>query len=382
MAMIRDTMRLVGPPGSNKVMAGELSRIVRRGLDGHRLAEPKKAGTGALVYPFEPEVALLAVSYCRTASRVLWDLYESRADRLEPLYDELAADAAEDRRGWLWNGASISIRPRSLGGFPAGERQVVGAVKNALVNGAAARGLELCVDPDRPDILVAVRMHDDAVTVSVDLGGKALHQRGYRRDGGVAPLRENLAAILVMLTRLDARRELLVDPMTGSGTIAIEAALMGRGEPLWSPPRRPAALALPAFRGLAPRAQPLFGDTEPLVIAAEIDRRTAAAARGNIAAAGADRWVRLLPGDFREIGRERVEALAAAAGRAGQGGVILVNPPYGGRLDRDDPVPLYRELGAWCRRFSGWRAGVLVAHRGFERAFGGRPRIVKPLSNA
>src|SRR5690606_4258063 len=93
-------------------------------------------------------------------------------------------------------------------------------------------------------------------------------------------------------------------------------------------------------------------------------------------------WVRLLPGDFREIGRERVEALAAAAGRAGQGGVILVNPPYGGRLDRDDPVPLYRELGAWCRRFSGWRAGVLVAHRGFERAFGGRPRIAKPLSNA
>src|SRR5690606_27806107 len=119
MAMIRDTMRLVGPPGSNKVMAGELSRIVRRGLDGHRLAEPKKAGTGALVYPFEPEVALLAVSYCRTASRVLWDLYESRADRLEPLYVELAADAAEDRRGRPRIGSAISLRTLHPGGVPA-----------------------------------------------------------------------------------------------------------------------------------------------------------------------------------------------------------------------------------------------------------------------
>jgi 23S rRNA G2445 N2-methylase RlmL len=231
--MIRDSLRLVGPPGSNKVMAGELSRLVRRGLPGTRLVEPKRAGTGALVYPFELAIAHLAVRYCRTPSRVLWDLYESRAARLDPLHDELVADAAADARDWLWNGAAISIRARNLGRFAAGERQVVGAVKNALVAGAAARGLELRVDPDRPDVLIALRMHDDVVTVSIDLAGQALHQRGYRQEGGRAPLRENLAAILVMLSRFDARREILIDPMTGSGTIGIEAALMGRGEPLW-----------------------------------------------------------------------------------------------------------------------------------------------------
>ena len=62
-----DRLRLVGPPGSNKVMAGELSRVVRRALGGFRLAEPRKAGPGALVYPFDRELALVAASYCRTA---------------------------------------------------------------------------------------------------------------------------------------------------------------------------------------------------------------------------------------------------------------------------------------------------------------------------
>ena len=381
--MIVDTLRLVGPPGSNKIMAGELSRLVRRGLSGVRLPEPRKAGSGALVYPMERDVALLAVTYGRTPSRVLWDLYESRAGRLEPLHDELVAAAAADRRGWLWQGASMSIRPRNLGAFAAGERQVVGAVKNALVAGAAARGLELRVDPDRPDILVSLRMHDDVVTVSIDLGGRALHQRGYRRQGGVAPLRENLAAILVMLSRFDARNEILIDPMTGSGTIAIEAALMGRGEPVWSAGEEPAAHRLPALAG-AGRADrgALFDDTRPLVIASEIDTRAVATARANLAASGAGPYVRVLHADVRQLRRERIEELAAEAGRAGQTGVILGNPPYGARLERDDPTPLYRDLGAWCRQFRGWRAGFLVAHRGFEEAFGGRPRIVKPLSNA
>jgi 23S rRNA G2445 N2-methylase RlmL len=376
-------LRLVGPPGSNKVMAGELSRVARRALGGARPGEPRKAGPGALVYEFDPELALVAASYCRTASRVLWDLYESEADRLEPLHDELLADAAADQRGWLWDGASFSIRPRNLAGFPAAAMQQVGAVKNALLAGALARGLRLRVDPDRPDVLLAVRRHDRALTVSVDLGGQALHQRGYRAEGGTAPLRENLAAVLLMLARFDARSEALVDPMAGSATIAIEAALMGRGEPLWTVPaaRAPAALRLPAFRGLAARDQPLFADTRPLCVANEIDTGTAAAARANVAAAGAGPWVQTLHGDFRDLAPARVERLLAGAGRAGQKGLILSNPPYGARLRQDDPVPLYRDLGDWCRRFPGWRAAFLVAHTEFVHAFGPRPRVVKPLRN-
>ena len=265
-----------------------------------------------------------------------------------------------------------------------------------------------------PDVLLALRRHDDVITLSVDLGGQALHQRGYRDGGGgVAPLRENLAAVLVMLARFDARREILLDPMAGSGTIAIEAALMGRGEPLWpaapEPPgpgqpsgprsvRRPAALRLPAFAGRAPLTRPLFGDTRPRVVASDIDTRQVALARRNVAAAGVEEAVRVLHGDVRQLTLERVMRAVAvdagARGDAGAGaggaeagaeppttGVILANPPYGARLSHIDPVALYRDLGAWCRQFAGWRAAFLVANREFEGAFGGRPRVVKPLRN-
>jgi len=242
--------------------------------------------------------------------------------------------------------------------------------------------MRLSVDPDRPDILVAVRMHDRALTVSIDLAGQAMHLRGYRKAAGAAPLRENLAAALVMLARFDARKEILVDPMAGSGTIAIEAALMGRGEPLWRD-AQPLANKLPAFAGWPQRDEPLFDDTEPLVIANEIDTPTVAAARENIAAAGMSERVVSLHGDFRQLTAERIHKIARERGRAGQGGVILGNPPYGARLEKtSDVVSLYRELGAWCRQFPGWRAAFLVANRDFDRAFGGRPRIVKPLANA
>ena len=90
-----------------------------------------------------------------------------------------------------------------------------------------------------------------------------------------------------------------------------------------------------------------------------------------------------LHGDFRQLTAERIARIAREHGRAGQTGVILSNPPYGSRLEKtSDVVSLYRDLGAWCQQFPGWRAGFLVANRDFDRAFGGRPRIVKPLPNA
>ena len=82
--MIVDTLRLVGSPQTNKVMAGELVRIATRAL-GRRPPEPHKAGTGQLVYPFDRELAQVAVAFTRTTTRVVWDLYHTSASRLEPL---------------------------------------------------------------------------------------------------------------------------------------------------------------------------------------------------------------------------------------------------------------------------------------------------------
>jgi 23S rRNA G2445 N2-methylase RlmL len=336
-----NNLRLIGISGTNKVMAGELSRVARRAIDGVRIPQPKKQGLGALLYPFDPEVAAVAVSYHRTCSRVLWDLFESSARRLEPLYDEILADMKADDRDWLWDGASISIRARNVQTFAAGERQVVGAVKNALFEGAEARGMSLRIDAENPDIEIAVRMHDSTISVSVDLGGGPMHKRGYRVEAGDAPLRENLAAVLLMLGRHDARKECLVDPMAGSGTIAIEAVLMARGASLWSEQRKPAYLRLPKFREFKLRTEDLFADSQPVVVASDIDIR---------------------------------------AGKDKEPGLLLSNPPYGERLAGGE-VALYDEMGAWCEQFPGFRAGFLVAHAEFEEAFGARARVRKPISN-
>jgi len=385
-----DTLRLIGTPGTNKVMAGELNRLSARALS-VRPPAAKKQGSGALVYPFDVDLAHLAVHYHRTATRALWDLAESTARRLEPLYDDLFESLRADRRDWCWDGATISVRARNVSEFAAGERQVLGVVKNAVIDALAERGLAVRVDPDHPDVLLTARMHGDVLSVSVDLAGRSMSQRGYRKQSGIAPLREHLAAVLLMLARYDVRSDILFDPMCGSGTIAIEGALMARGAPLWARMAKPpSADSLPVFAGHEGRRDALFGDAVPAVLGNDIDRAAVRSARSNLAAAGVEDSVQLTCGDFRRLSRQDVERRAlgggadsvpgdAAAGR--RGGVIVCNPPYGERLRPADLCALYADLRDWCRQFTGWRAAFLVANPDFERAFGGRPRVRKPLSN-
>ena len=375
-----DRLRLVGGAGTNKVMAGELSRLARRALGRFESSPPRKQGLGALVYPFDARLALLAARYHRTSARVLWDVYESDGDRLEPLYDDLIEAVVADSRPWLTTARSLSVRAFGVRDFAAGERQIVGTVKNALVDGARTRGASLEVAPTDPDVLINVRLFDGRVVVSVDLAGRPMNQRGYRLDAGPAPLREDVAAVLVMLTRFDARREPLLDPMAGSGTVAIEAACMGTGAPVWVG-RRPACERLPPFDGLDLPDRPLFEPTDPLVVANERDASAVAACRRNVDRAGCASHVEVQQGDYRRLGADDVAQWCDRRGMNAETGVILSNPPYGERLEVGDANALYGELGDWCARFRGWRAAFLVANPEFEQAFGRRPRVKKPLSN-
>ena len=380
-----NALRLVGVSGTNKVMAGEMSRLARRASLPDKLPEPLKDGLGSLVYPFDPAVALLAARYHRTSIRVLWDLYETRATRLEPLYDDLVEQIQRDDRGWLHNPLTISVDARRMEEFAAGERQIVGTVKNAVIDGAARRRITVSVDAERPDVLIDVRLREGLLTVSIDLAGRPMHQRGYRREGGVAPLKENLASVLVMLGRHDARSEPLVDPMAGSGTIAIESALMGRGVPVWVPPRSAACERMELLASHAKeQARSLFPDTQPLVFANEIDRDSAAACKEHVRRAGVASMVRCSHGDFRDLDPHAVLQACASRGM-GATGLILTNPPYGERLGSamgpSELYATYRDLGLWCREFRGWRAGILAGNEAFVECFGGKPRVQKPLSN-
>jgi 23S rRNA G2445 N2-methylase RlmL len=373
--VIIDELRVLGSTQTNVVMHAELVRVAQRAVK-QRPPEPRKEGLGQLVYPFDRDLAWAAVTYLRTPTRVLWDLYRSQAPRLEPLYDELAADVAADTRDIWRDGDGISVEARHVEDFPAGERQIVGTVKNAIIDAAARAGRRLHVEPERPDTCVVARLDDaGALVISLDLGMGSLSRRGWRREHGEAPLREHLAAVLLVLARFDPRRDALVDPMCGAGTIPIEAIHAARATP-----------RAHVWRGIAREAAPLFADSSPLVVGCDVDLDALSAARDNAKTAKVGSDVTWQRADVATLTPEIVADIARERGRQPpETGLLLANPPYGERLTDRELEPLYASLAHTCARFKGWRAAFLVGSPLLEQEFMrvlGRPRIKKPLANA
>jgi 23S rRNA G2445 N2-methylase RlmL len=377
--VIVDELRIIGSTQTNVVMEAELIRIAQRSVQ-QRPGKPRKEGLGQLVYPFDRDLAWAAVTYARTPTRVLWDVYRSRAERLEPLYDELVDDIRDDRRALWRDGDGISVEARRVEDFPAGERQIVGTVKNALVDTLARRGVRLHVDPQRPATRWVARQDDRGeLVISIDLGGGSLSQRGWRREAGEAPLREHLAAVLLMLCRFDPRKDALVDPMCGAGTIPIEAVHLARATPRLTP-------ALEALGITRDEADALYPDASPLVIGCDIDLDVLAAARDNARAARCANDITWQRADVAMLAPSIIADIARERGREPpETGLLLANPPYGERLDEEDLRITYSAVAETCRRFKGWRAGFLVGNPLLEEVFFhvvGRPRIKKPLANA
>ena len=358
-----DTLRLVGSAQTNRAMEAELVRIAGKTV-GARPPAPRRDGTGQLAYPWDEALATAALTYHRTSTRIVRDLYASSARRLEPLYDELVADVAGDGRSWTEGLASISVEVRRVDEFAAGERQVVGTVKNAIVDGLARRGKRVRVDGERPDGLLVARLDDRGrMLVGLDLTKGTRTRRGWRTEAGEAPLREHVAAVMAMEARYDQRKDLVVDPMCGAGTIAIEAALAARGAPVAAGDRSP----------------PLWPDARPVVIAGDRDLDVLVAARHNASRAGVD--VIFHRGELTTLDRDHLWALAADAGAVPERGLVLCNPPWGERLEVADARLLYGALGDWWRSLRDFRAAFLVANAEFENAFGARWAIKKPLSS-
>ncbi len=381
--MIVDELRIIGSTQTNVVMEAELIRIAQRAVK-QRPGKPRKEGLGQLVFPFDRDLAWAAVTYMRTPTRVLWDVYRTSATRLEALYDDLVADMSADPRPLWRDGDGISVEARRVDEFAAGERQVVGTVKNALIDALGRRGKRLHVDPERPATRWVARMEDNGeLIVSIDLGGGSLSQRGWRRETGEAPLREHLAAVLLMLCRFDSRKDVLVDPMCGSGTIPIEAVHLARA----TPRATPGLTALGIHHGDVDAVAPaLYADAAPLVIGCDVDLDVLAAARDNARAARVGDQITWQRADVATLTPTIIGDIAVERGRERpETGLILTNPPYGERLNEQDLRVLYTALAHSCARFRGWRAGFIVGNPLLEETFFhilGRPRIKKPLANA
>jgi 23S rRNA G2445 N2-methylase RlmL len=155
---------------------------------------------------------------------------------------------------------------------------------------------------------------------------------------------------------------------------------MAKALPVFVPPRRPLVLGMPEFRDLAPAGgEGLFADANPIILASDVNPGLAAVVREGAEAAGVAASVRVATSDFRDLSARQVRTLSGADML--ERGLIISNPPYGERMRPDELHELYADLGRFCAGFPGFRAAFLVANPDFEAAFGGRPRIKKPLSN-
>jgi putative N6-adenine-specific DNA methylase len=216
-------------------------------------------------------------------------------------------------------------------------------------------------DSDVPGQLFIVRVERDQFTVSADTSGALLHRRGYRQAVAKAPLRETLAAAMLRGAGWEAKTP-LVDPMCGSGTIAIEAAMMARKIPPGIE-RRFAFLEWPGtdvsrWNTLAAHARGQILAKSPVAIAAS-DRDAGAieAAKANAQRAGVVADIQFA-----------VQAISAAS-PVGKGfGVVITNPPYGERVgDAKDIRNLYAQLGHVARaKFNAWELALLSPGKALE----------------
>jgi len=386
-------LRLTGSGGANRVMEAEVKRLVMRSPFNLRVEKPKREGDATLLYPFDARVAWVAACHHRTSSQISWDLWSSAAVRLEPLFEDLLPALSSDDRlpGGTHLRFSVEVGPSY--DFEASPLQLRGVVKNALVEALASRGVASDVDADSPEVVFVVRRAGTPearrTVVGIDIGGGARHRRGARVAAGPAPLRETMAAQLIMLSRWDARTEPLVDPMAGGATIPIEAAGLATGAAI----RRPSDLPqrhLAAFKDLPNDAPDLFPGTMPQIAALDVDPACIPVMVGNLRAAGLTgpaykESIVIAQQDVRGLTPDHIERLLPAT-RGMKPGVFCFNPPYGVRIGAEEGegplLALYTDMGRALARFKGWRAACFVANLNFVEAFGHAPTMTKPASNA
>lgn len=389
-AQTETALRVSGTVGANKVMQSELLRLVKRSPFKVLVPKPTRQGSTALRYPFDPTIAWVAACYHRSSSRIGWELVSSPAVRLEPLVADLVPLLAADDRLPRDRSLTITVEVKGAEDFESSPLQLRGAVKSSFEQAMQKRGGTAVVHDKGAEWKLLVRrvgVDDQRRTlVILDLGGGPRHMRGQRVAQGPAPLRETMAAQLIMLGNWMPHAEPLVDPMAGSGTIAVEAALLARGFSVRKPEDLP-ALEMPVFAGLPSQAPPLYPDTRPFILASDVNEECIAWMIGNLRASGltgrsVDKSIVVRVTDATLLTPERIARILpeAPTGR----GLFAFNPPYGHRMSAEEGplLRLYRELGRTLKRFDGWRAAIIVANEGFKPNFNVRPTMIKPASSA
>ena len=314
----------------------------------------------------EQDLGYRACLWSRLANKVLMPVHTADCYSADDLYKEVKSVhwekhlAADSTFCIDYSGHVSDIKHSHFGALKAKD-----AIADYFTQKAGRRP---DVDAGRPDVRVNIRVHKGKLTVAVDLSGDSLHKRGYRLQGGAAPLKENLAAAILLRADwpgIAAKGGGLVDPMCGSGTLLIEAALMsaniapGLDRHYWG---------FDGWRGHQPSLwYELVEEAEtlrdqamarqwPLIVGYDNSPKAIQLAQGNINRAGLT--------DVVKVSTKSLNQLVKPTHIPVESGLLITNPPYGERLgDQQSLVHLYHELGARLKlEFTGWQAGIFTGN--------------------
>ena len=215
-------------------------------------------------------------------------------------------------------------------------------------------GVRPSVDTAKPDVQLNLFIREGWATISLDTSGAPLHKRGYRTEGGEAPMQESLAAALLRLAHY-TRDEILLDPCMGSGTILIEAALIASNTPPGYLRQKWGFFFHPRFdekewlRVKAEFDAKIISPIEGRLFGIDINKAQTRLTQANLRSAGTHRWVKATEGDFR------------THSPAVKPSLIIGNPPFGKRLGEDAYLgPLYDALGDFLKKQAPARAFILT----------------------
>jgi len=348
------------PVGAASVLAEELAQFGAQDVR-ERSHDVKFQGT--------LEVGYRTCLWSRTATRVLLSLGSIDAGSANSVYE---AVKRIDWREHLDPGATLACD--CSGGNESIRHTIYGAqlLKDAVCDNLRdATGERPNIRPERPDVLLHLHVEGPTALLSVDFSGESLHRRGYRIEGGRAPLKENAAAAVLLRAGwpgICERGGVLLDPMCGSGTFLTEGALIAADA---APALDRDYFGFTGWRGhdaqlwerLRTEARERRGarTIRRCILGSDVDADAVRMAIANGERAGVADWLHVEKRSLREIDRPK-----------GGVGLVVSNPPYGERIGAESGLPaLYSELGQTLRdRFQGWQAAILTGNPPLARNLG------------
>ena len=347
-----------------------LEGVVARELRGLGLTGVRAENGGAHFFA-APADAFRANLWLRSADRVLLVCGSFEASTFDQLFEGVRALPWTD---WIPRDGAFPVRGKCVRAQLMSVSDCQAITKKAIAERLKARYGTAWFPETGDPYAVDVSIHGTRALVTLDASGTALNRRGYRTWRGEAPLRETLAAALVMLSPWRPGLP-LHDPTCGTGTLPIEAAMLASRRA----PGLNRSFACERWGFLSPAAFAALREEAK----ARFDPKAIEGISGSDIDAGA---LELASRHAFQAGLESrilFSRCAVADLRArGEGGTFLCNPPYGERLgDRAGAEALYGELGAALRRHPGWNLCALSAHPGFERCLGRRADRRRRLYN-